>query len=168
MKKFVLLCFSITFLFGCKESEIIQKYKLPTEPISLITADSSKIWKLAKRYNNGHRMNMGDCFLAFRMIFNSNMTMRDNNEDSSNCGKSMKGNWEITENENGHYIRVNSQLIPELLNIKDTFKYFKVLDLSDSLMILEFHHKQFSTSKTIITDHFVPNDVHVENRDFHY
>lgn len=94
--------------------------------------------------------------------------MRDNNEDNKNCGKSITGNWEITENEIAHYIKVNSPLIPEILNTKDTFKYFKILDLSDSLMILEFRHKQFSNSTTTITDHFVPEDVHVANRDFHY
>lgn len=113
-------------------------------------------------------MNMGNCFLAFRMIFNDDNTMRDNNEKTKNCGKSIKGDWEITENEIAHYIKITSPLIPEILNTKDSFKYFKILDLSDSLMVLEFTHKQFSNKSTKITDHFVPEEVHVENRDFHY
>lgn len=154
-------------LFSCKE-EKVRKYELPKNPIALIASDSTKTWKLAKRYNNGHRMNMGHCFLAFRMIFNHDKTMKDNNIENKNCGKSIIGNWEITENEIGHYIKINSPHIAEILNQKDTFKYFKILNLSDSLMTLEFKHKQFSNSTTTITDHLIPEDVHVENRDFHY
>jgi len=111
---------------------------------------------------------MGDCFLAFRMIFSSDKSMRDNNKDNINCGKSIEGNWEITENEIGNYIKVNSPIIPEVLNTKDTFKYFKILSLSDSLMVLEFRHKQFSNKTTIIVDHFVPEEVDVKGREFHY
>jgi len=94
--------------------------------------------------------------------------MRDNNKDNINCGKSIEGNWEIIENEIGNYIKVNSPIIPEVLNTKDTFKYFKILSLSDSLMVLEFRHKQFSNKTTIIVDHFVPEEVDVKGREFHY
>lgn len=113
-------------------------------------------------------MNMGHCFLAFRMIFNDDMKMRDNNEKNINCGPSIKGGWVLTENEVGHYIKVSSPLIPEILNIKDTFKYFQILELSDSIMILKFKHRQFSNKVTTITDHFVPENLYVEDRDFHY
>ncbi len=167
MKDIALLCVCVILLFNCKE-EKKEEYKLPNYPNSIISADSTKVWKLAKRFNNGHRMNMGHCFLAFRMIFNTDYTFRDNNIENSNCGLSIEGNWEITENDDGHYIKVSSPLIPEILNIEDSFKYFKLLELSDSLMILEFTHKQFSNKITTITDHLVPEDHYVENRDFHY
>jgi len=51
-------------------------------------------------------MNMGHCFLAFRMIFNTDYTFRDNNIENSNCGLSIEGNWEITENDDGHYLGI--------------------------------------------------------------
>lgn len=167
MKHFIFIGLLLHFIFGCKEEEI-PKYEIPSNHISLITADSTKSWKLAKRFNNGHRMNMGTCFLAFRMIFNQDMTMRDNNEETKDCGKSIHATWSLTENEIAHYIKINSESLPELLNIKDTFKYFKILELSDSLMVLEFRHKQFSNNTTVITDHLVPEWVKVKDRDFHY
>jgi len=167
LKNIVLLLFCGFLIIQCKEATA-PKYVLPPNPATLISSDSTKIWKLAKRLNNGHRMNMGDCFLSFRMIFNNDKTMRDNNEENMNCGKSIRGTWKITENEIAHYIKISSPLIPEILNTKDSFKYFKILNLTDSLLILEFSHKQFSNKTSIITDHLVPENVHVENRNFHY
>lgn len=167
MKILVFLCLINFLLDSCKQEQK-PKYELPDESLSYITSDSTKVWKLAKRYNDGHRMNMGHCFLAFRMIFNSDQTFRDNNRESHDCGKSIEGKWELTENDIGHYIKINSPLIPEILNIEDTFKYFKVLHLSDTLMILEFRHKQFSNRTTTITDHLVPENINVKNRDFHF
>jgi len=81
---------------------------------------------------------MGDCFLSFRMIFNNDKTMRDNNEENMNCGKSSRGTWKITENEIAHYIKISSPLIPEILNTKDSFKYFKISLLSFSLIDLKY------------------------------
>jgi len=167
LKKPALLYFCFTLFYSCAEQKS-SKYALPQNATQLIASDSMKVWKIAKRYNNGNRMNMGHCFLAYKLIFNIDKTMRDNNEENSNCGKSIKGDWELTETEMGHYLKLSSPLIPELLNTTDSFKLFKILEMSDSLMIWTYSHKQFSNNSTTIKDYYIPENAHVKNRDFHY
>ena len=149
-------------------AEVEPPFKAPDNAITLITSDSTKRWKLAKRYNNGHRMNMGDCFLSYRVTYSNELQMWDNNSEHSECGKSLKAAWELITNEGGSFLKLHSDLLPELLNTEDSYKYFKINALSENELILQFKHQQFSDKSTVIIDHLVPEQVHVEDREFHY
>lgn len=144
-------------------------YTLPNNAIKLISGENSKTWKLAKRTNNGDRMNMGGCFLSFRQTFRSDMTVSDNNGEQRDCGESLHAKWELIKDEKGHnFIKMTSPQIPALLNIEEEFKNFKILHLAENEMKIAFYHKQFSDRTTTIVDYLVPEDVHVEDRDFHW
>ena len=159
----VLLC----FLVSCNEAKE-ESFILPENAFFLISGDSIKTWKLEKRFNNSHRMNMGDCFLSYRVSYLRNNTMYDNNGNYSNCGESLKASWKIFTNENGSFIKLYSEQLPKLLNQKNTYKYFQLKEISEEKLIIRFEHRQFSNSVSIIEDHLVPDSVVVENRDFHY
>lgn len=66
------------------------------------------------------------------------------------------------------YIKVSSEQIPQLMNIQEDYKNFKIIHISEDTLILQFDHKQFSNATTRITDYYVPEHVSVENRDFHW
>ncbi len=154
-------------LISCTKSQKVP-FKLPKNAISLITGESSKTWKLAWRYNNGTRMNMRGCFLSYRITYLSNLTFKDNNEEHDNCGASLKGSWEITKDQKENsYIKITSDLLPNLLNTDKDYKYFKILKLTKDTLKVQFRHKQFSSESTII-DTFVSEGLKVENRDFHW
>lgn len=166
MKKSLLLI-SILMLSCGKSGEA--PYVLPVNAFSLMTADSSKTWKLAKRLNDRTRMNMGDCFLSYRQIFRIDSTMNDNNGDNRDCGKSLQASWKFVKDKKGNsYLKLSSEQIPELLQIDKDYKFFKVLHLSEKELTLQFSHKQFSGKSRIITDHYVTEDVVIEDRDFHW
>lgn len=164
--KIHLLIFSLLIL-SCdiQKKEI---FHLPENATELISGDTIKTWKLAKRFNNGHRMNMGDCFLSYRISYSRDSKMRDNNAENVDCGNSLEADWKIITNENGSFIKLTGEKLPELLNIDKDYKYFKINALSENILVLQFRHKQFSTSSTIIVDHLVPENVVVEDRNFHY
>jgi len=63
--------------------------------------------------------------------------------------------------------RIRLKKVKELLNQEKDYKYFKILDLSDSLLVIKFRHKQFKNQSRLITDYLVPEDVKVEGRNFH-
>ena len=150
-------------------SEPPKPYVLPDNAIELITAHSSKTWKLAKRMNNGNRMNMGDCFLSYKQTFKADMTVTDNNSEQNDCGDSLNASWEITIDEEGHnFIKMTSPQIPELLKIEEDFKNFKILLLAEDKMKLAFYHRQFSDKWTTIVDYMVPENIVVKDRDFHW
>jgi hypothetical protein len=114
MKKFLFTVFLI-LLVSCQDEK--HNLKLPDNAVELIAGDSIKTWKLAKRFNNGHRMNMGDCFLSYRVTYQKNFRMHDNNAEHFDCGKSLKAEWKIITNQNGSFIKLKSKDLPELLNI---------------------------------------------------
>ncbi len=147
-----------------------EPYKLPKNSVELIagTNGAGKTWKLAKRYNNGTRMNMAGCFLSYRITYLPNMTLNDNNGEQDDCGPSLIANWEITEDKKGNsYLKYHSNQLPELMNIKKSYKYFKILQLTKDTLQLQFRHKQFSSKSTFI-DTFVTENIEVKNRDFHW
>ncbi len=151
---------------SCSEGN--EPYTLPPGAAQLIAGDSTKTWMLAKRFNGGIRMNMGDCFLHYRQTFGVDGTVQDNNGEARNCGPSLVGAWEITTTEKGNsYIKITSPQIPELLGIEEDHKFFKILYLSGDTLQLSFSHNQFGTKK-IITDYLVTEDVQVPDRNFHY
>jgi len=166
MLKRLLFIISLITALSCQEKEK-QVFKLPDNATKLIAGDSIKTWKLAKRFNNGYRMNMGDCFLSYRISYQRNSRMRDNNAENFDCGKSLNASWKIVTNKKGSYIKLESEEIPQLLNTENNYKFFKIKSLSEDKLVLQFRHKQFSNKSTLIVDHLVPENVSVENRDFH-
>jgi len=165
MNKYLL--FILIFCSSC--SEPTPPYVLPINAIELITSNANKTWKLAKRTNNGDRMNMGDCFLSYRQTYNSDMTVSDNNSAHHNCGDSLHAVWELIKDEDGHnYIKMTSPEIPALLNIEEDYKLFKILELEENRMKIAFYHKQFSDRTTTIIDYLVPDHIVVGDRDFHW
>lgn len=164
--KIVYIAF-FALLLSCTETKR-ESFKLPTNAVKLIAGDSIKTWKIAKRYNNKIRMNMGDCFLSYRQTFYSNMTVIDNNGEHEDCGETLRATWEIVTNkEDDNFIKLKSDQIPKLMNIKNNYKYFHILHISQDSLVLQYKHKQFSNQEFIITDHFVTEHTVVKDRDFH-
>lgn len=160
-----LLCI---ILFASCAKKKLKPYELPDNAIVLLTADSVKSWKIARRYNGKTRMNMGSCFLSYRQRFRESGIVSDNNADNKDCGPSLEATWEITTEENGYsYLKFTSDQLPELLNQNKNFKLFKILYLSKDSLTISFTHVQFSERRTI-TDYLVRENLEVEDRDFHW
>ncbi|MDY8138166.1 lipocalin family protein [Aquimarina sp. 2201CG5-10] len=170
MKNYLLRSF-IGLIFISLTSCITSKkepYKIPENAIELITGTSGKTWKIAKRYNGGTRMNMGDCFLSYRITYLPDMTAKDNNDDHHDCGPSLIANWEISTNEKGNsFIKLTSDQLPKLMGVEKNYKFFKITYLNKDTLQLRFKHKQFSSTSRIIVDTYVQEDIIVKNRDFH-
>ncbi len=93
--------------------------------------------------------------------------MRDNNSEFFDCGRSLNASWKVVSQDNGSYIKLESEDIPELLNIDENYKFFKIKALSENELVLQFKHKQFSNKSMVIVDHLVPENIEVKDRDFH-
>ena len=112
---------------------------------------------------------MGDCFLSHRETYKSDMTMHNNSGNHRDCGETLYATWNFAIDKKGNsYIRIESNQLPELMNIEKDYKLFKILSLTEEQMTLQFSHKQFSDQTSVITDIFVPENVSVEDRDFHW
>ncbi len=157
----------LALLFLSCDHQKKEAFHLPQNAAQLISSDSIKTWKLAKRFNDGHRMNMGDCFLSYRVSYFTNTSMRDNSSEQEDCGESLEATWQIIANDDGNFIKLTGDKVSKLLNVEENYKYFKIKALSENEMVVQFKHKQFSSSSTIIIDHLVPEHVVVEDRDFH-
>jgi hypothetical protein len=153
----------LVFMTSCGSD----KFELPENASSLLTNDSTKTWKLAKRYNDGYRMNMGDCFLSYRVSYSNDGTTSDNNALNKDCGDSMEANWSFYTNEDGAYIKIKGEKVKTLLNQENDYKFFKISSLSDTLLVLSFKHKQFGNKERTIEDYLVPEHIEVENRNYH-
>lgn len=144
-------------------------FKIPENAISLIAGDSAKVWKLAKRSNNNVRMNMGDCFLSYRVTYKTDSIMHDNNGAYRDCGETLTAKWKLHKNkEDESFIRLESEQLKVLMNLDVEYKYFKILDLTEEQLVLQFRHKQFSSKATTIVDVLVPEDTSIKDRDFHW
>lgn len=167
-KKSIFLLGILVFQFSCSSPKNAP-YELPKNAKFLLTSDSTKTWKLARRFNNKTRINMGDCFLSHREVYNSNMTMKNNSGEHRDCGETLSATWKFSKDKKGnYYVRISSKQLPELMNTDKDYKLFKILLLTEEQMILQFKHKQFSDKTTTITDIFVPDNVSVEGREFHW
>ncbi|MTI29252.1 lipocalin family protein, partial [Xanthovirga aplysinae] len=146
-----------------------EPYKIPENAFSLIAGESGKTWKLARRFNGKTRMNMGDCFLSFRQTFKPDLSVMDNSGKNKDCGESLIGTWRLTKDKKeNYYIKIISDQIPRLMNIEEDYKYFKILHVSEDQLTLQFRHKQFSNKERTMTDIYVPEEMEVEGRDFHW
>ncbi len=145
-----------------------QPYLPPENIIDIIAGDSTKVWKIAKRYNGKTRMNMGDCFLGYRQIFSQTGEVYDNNELLNKCGPSLKGSYEILKDSLGYtHIRISSDQIPALMNIEETYKDFRIFYASKDSLHISFSHTQYGTKRRI-SDYLVQEDVKVKDRNFHH
>ena len=160
----------IIYVYLCSScsKEKQQPYIPPENIISLITGDSTKVWKIAKRYNGKTRMNMGDCFLEYRQTFTQTGQVYDNNEHLMNCGPSLKGAYEIIKDSLEYtYIRISSDQIPALMNIQETYKDFRIFYASKDSLHISFSHTQFGTKRRI-SDYLVQENITVKDRNFHH
>ena len=124
--------FFLLFFFGCTDSGNQHKviYSLPDNGEQLLAGDESKAWKLAKRTNDNMRVNMDECTLGFRQTFNRKHKISDNNEQNYDCGQSIKGSWNLSQDSKGQaYFSITSDHIPKLFNVKEgsKTKYFKII-----------------------------------------
>lgn len=165
MSKYSLLVLMV-FISCAKEKKV---YEIPKNAKNLLAGDSTKTWKLAKRFNNRTRMNMGDCFLSHKETYKSDMTMHDNSGEFRDCGETLRAKWKFVKDKKGnYYIKWSSEQLPVLMNVKEDYKYFKVLHLSEEQFTIQFKHKQFSNKTTTITDFYVLENVSVNDREFHW
>lgn len=168
--KYTIFTSILLIIFGLTSCSNTKKkpYILPQNAMYVLAGESGKTWKLARRYNNGTRMNMRGCFLSYRITYHPSMMLKDNNGEQEDCGPSLIGQWEITKDKiETPYIKVTSDQLPEIMHIDEDYKFFKILKLTKDTLQLQFRHKQFSTKSTFI-DTFVPEHVKVKNRDFHW
>lgn len=162
------LIFSLMSLVSC-QSDKENIFLLPSNANQLIASDNSKTWKLATRYNNNTRMNMGDCFLSYRITYNRDMNVTDNNSENEDCGESLNAKWTTYENEKGQaYIKLKGPKVKVLLKQDKDYKFFKLIALDSNLMVVEFKHAQYGSKATKIIDSLVPENVKVEDRKFHW
>jgi len=170
MIKFNFLTLTIFLLLQIACSKPAQpQYDLPANAKALLTGDSTKTWKLARRFNNKTRMNMGDCFLLHRDTYKIDKTMHNNSGENKGCGETLEAAWKFARDKKGnYYIRLESSQLPALMNIDQNHKLFKVLLLSEDQMTLQYYHRQFSNKTTTITDIYIPENASVKNREFHW
>ena len=167
-KKSFYITLVVVLLLACSE-EPRPPYQIPKDAKTLLAGSESKSWKLARRFNNKTRMNMGDCFLSHRDTYSSDMTMHNNSGENVDCGETLNAQWKFVKDKNdNYYIRLRSDQLPAMMNIEEDFKLFKVLYLSEEEMVLQFQHRQFSNKTSTITDIYVPEGVSVEGREFHW
>lgn len=165
MKFFIPFVFLLVFACASEQAP----YQISDDHLTLIAGDSAKTWKHARRFNNGTRVNMEGCFLSYEQTFSRNMKVSDNLSQHNGCGESLEGDWKVVRDQKGHfYIRISSKQIPKLMNIEEDFKFFKILQLGDDQLTLEYTHRQFSDELTTFTDEMVPVGTEVEGRDFHW
>ena len=158
--------FSIVAVFVSFTSCSDKDFVLPENANQLLTNNSSKTWKLAKRYNDDHRMTMGDCFRFYRVTYFSDGKTIDNNSDNEDCGESMNANWNFHADENGSFIKLKGEKVRILLHQEKDFKYFKIFELTDSLLVIKFRHKQVGNTSRLITDYLVPEHHEVNEMMF--
>lgn len=170
MKKTIFIGLLAMSLFGisaCKEKHI--PYILPSHALSLIHGDSAKTWKIARRYNDDVRMNMGPCFMRYRQTFNKNKSFVDNNEMNPDCGPSLKGDWQLINNSKGdHFIKLSSPEIPNVLHTEKDYIYFKILKVGRDTLEISFRHKQYGNKFRTIRDVLVRDNLDIGDRYFHH
>ncbi|GAA0873062.1 hypothetical protein GCM10009117_22090 [Gangjinia marincola] len=168
MQKYLIALTLLISLFSCAE-EIEEPYRLPKNPEQLLASDSTKTWKIARRFNDKTRMNMGYCFMRYRQEFSVEGKVSDNNNESNECGESLVATWKILTNSNQQsYLRLSSDQIPALFNQEKNFKDFKILKLTKDSLTLSFRHKQYGDTYRTITDYLVREDLDIGDRNFHW
>lgn len=162
------ITFLILLLLGCgsrKESV----FGIPEMGTLWLAGDSVQTWKIAQRINGGTRMNMGDCFLSYRLRYFAKGTFSDNSDEHEGCGSTLAGTWQWKENKAGQaYLRWDSPQLPDVMHADTTYKYFKVLYLSPTELKISYQHTQYGAKPRLIIDTYVPDTVVVPDRNFHH
>ena len=161
----------LLILWGCGSGESSKIFRLPPDSDQTLAGTNRKTWKLAKRTNNGTRVNMGECTLHYRQTFYANHQVEDNNSLRSDCGDSMNGKWNLSENESGvAYLSIASEVVPKYFEVPEgsITKHFQLVELTDKSLVYTFKHKLFSTKPSIVVDYLIPADSVFEDRNFHH
>lgn len=167
LSQILVSCMLLVLLCSCNQNTTAV-YTPPDNVETLIAGDSSKVWKLAKRFNGAIRMNMEGCFMSYRQQFTRSKTVSDNNGLHKNCGESTVGEWEITVDDTGHhYIKITSKQFPRLFDQAQEYKLFRIGYASQDSLELSFVHNQFGTWRRI-TDLLVSEGLEIEDRNFHH
>lgn len=171
MKLTYSLCL-LLFLFNCSTEEKEEGiYALPSNAAELLTGKVSKTWKLAKRTNDGMRVNMNNCTLAYRQTYTSSQQVSDNNEQNPDCGPSVSGSWQFSyDSKKRPYLAITGDIIPTLFTVKEgsKTKFFRIVFLSDSMLVYRFPHQLFNKETTIIEDTLIPENAPEGDRNFHW
>lgn len=114
-------------------------------------------------------MNMGDCFLSYRVTYFSDHSMSDNNGKHKGCGPTLEAEWRfIKDQKSRYYVELKGGKLKELMNLEENQKLFRIEYLDAEELIIQYTHKQFSNKATTITDIYVPSHVSVKDRTFHW
>lgn len=172
MKTFFIPTILLFILLACSaEKETSTVYELPANATVLLAGQGSKTWKLAKRTNDKMRVNMNECALAYRQTFTTEQQLSDNNAENYDCGPSINGQWRFSLDSKGQpYLAITSDILPTLFKLKgdSKTKYFKIVTLSDSLLVYRFTHELFTDKTSIIEDTLIPEDAPEGDRNFHW
>ena len=164
---YVLVVFFLMSI-SCKKTEKKPPFHPPENAVELLTNDSVKTWKFARRYNGQTRMNMEGCFLKYLQTFHKDGIVTDNNSQNANCGPSLTGEWQIQQKDNGFfYLQVYDERVSDLLNQESDTINFKLLFLDKDSLAVSFYHNQFGTRR-LITDYLVEESIAIKNRNFHW
>ena len=164
MYKYLLLALTIV-IFSCNLSPEIQV--LPDNAKQLISGETSKQWKLSKKFNRGYRMNMEGCFLSYVITYHADGTFSDNNSKFQGCGESLEGTWDLVINEDGNFLKLTSAQIPDLMGIDEEYKMMKILRIEDLELQLQFTHNKYKKMGKMV-DHLVPIELKVADRAFQH
>jgi hypothetical protein len=160
----------VLLLAGACSSEPAPPYQLPPNAAYLLSGDSVKSWKLASRYNGGVRVNMGPCYMGHVKTFRASGTFSDNNgEQSADCGESMHGLWYLRhDHKQNPYLSLKSELIPLVFGTEADIKDFQIVAIQQDSLVVRFRHALFSSKTTLIEDTFVPEELEIPGRNFHW
>jgi len=165
---YISLLLVILLIGSCSKKELKPPFDPPANFTQLLTSDSAKTWKFARRYNGQTRMNMEGCFLKYLQTFKVDGTVADNNSQNTNCGPSLIGRWQLQKKSNNHsYLQVYDDAISDLLNQESDTINFKILFIDKDSLAISFYHNQFGTRR-LITDYLVEESIVVKNRNFHW
>lgn len=146
-------CFLVSILViitiaACSPQKEYVVYRLPENAGDLLSGVKSKTWKLARRLNNGTRVNMGECTYGYRQTFMADGNVSDNNSGMYDCGESMNGTWRLYENHNGAaFLSITSEVVPKYFKVDEGSKTkgFQLVELSPGVLVYKFKHELFST-----------------------
>lgn len=87
------------------------------------------------------RMNMGPCFIGYRQTFTVNGKVMHNKSQLDNGGNSLLGSWEIVKDSLVYWcIRIESEQIPDLIGIEESYKDFRIFYVDTDSLQLSFVH----------------------------
>lgn len=111
-------------IISCSEKE---PYRLPENAESLLHGDSTKTWKIARRYNNDVRMNMGPCFMTYRQSFSEDHQVSDNNAEMTIADQAWRETGNSKKVQRAIHISKSAVLI-----FRNYWKQIRIINISRS------------------------------------